>query len=98
MYSVGASSWTKELMQALNQIEVDVNRSSDEESCFWVDEKEFTDLFTEIIVCYNFHNDIFVNEKVRHKKDSFSMVQFNVREKGFGVFCARQFDSRRLSG
>lgn len=98
MYSVGSSSWSKELMQALNKIEVDANRSSDEECCFWVDENEFIDLFTEIIVCYNFHNDIFVNEKVRHRKDNFSMVHFNVKEKGFGVFCARQFDSRRLSG
>lgn len=98
MYSIGSSSWTRELMTALNKIEVDANRSNDEESCFWVDENEFVDLFTEVIVCYNFHNDTFESEKLRHKKDSFSMVQFNVKEKGFGVFCARQFDSRRLSG
>jgi len=86
-------------MAELDKKEIDANRNDSDECCFWVDEVEFQDIFNEVIVTYSFNNESYESLRLRHKKGNFSMVHFKViEETGFGVFCARQFDSRRLSG
>jgi hypothetical protein len=97
-FGVGSKHWNKNLMDALDMIEVDANRTEDEESCFWVDETEFIDLFSDFVVSYNFNNEVSDSQKVRHKTGKFSLVKFRVKTNGFGVFSVSQFDSRRLPG
>lgn len=97
-YATGSQLWTPELMASMDEYEVDINRNIDEECCFWVDETEFIDLFSHIIVNYNFHNNVYEFEKVRHVKENFSMVNFYTHSSSVGVISVRQFDSRRING
>ena len=66
-YIVDSANWTVELMKGIDATEIDANRSSSEEGCLWVDENEFRDLFKEVIVYYNFNNDVRQALRVRHK-------------------------------
>lgn len=97
-YSVHSSLWTKKQMDGLNKVEVIETRTKNEESCFWVDETEFIDLFTTMKLCHNFNNEIHEFCKLRHTKNNFSMVFFSTRNKNNGVLSLRQLDSRKFGG
>jgi hypothetical protein len=97
----GNGNWTQALRDELDRIKVDTQRNSvDDSGLIWVTNEEFLELFSEIVIFYNFHNKISQSIRLRHTKSNFSMVRFYINKfyGTMGVISLRQFDCRRVAG